>query len=205
MIVQRVLKGICGIDEATARESLHSMGIASRWWHARGTVSPAQRLAELTEPALLRHLSDYDAFGPETPFISTTAGSVVRDASGRRNHVLSAEHVATDFATDGFTRDGWIFSGYLFTLGRKAISQEPFAEEVRELHVYTDYLRYQPEGELVAKIHIPAVQLEEAWPVTARPDPHRPGEWLWPRRGAVVSNAGTYVDPSDIVNLRDAL
>ncbi|ADB50815.1 hypothetical protein [Conexibacter woesei] len=205
MIVQRVLKGICGIDAATAEEILRETGIVSNWWRGKGSVTPEEALVELTEPALLRHLNDYVAFGPQTPFISTTAGSVVRDASGGRNDVLTADHVATDFATDGFTRDGWVFSGYVFTLGRKAVTQEPFAEEVRELHVYTDYLRYQPEGELVAKIQIPAVQLEAAWPVTAEPDPANPGEWLWPSRGAVVPNDGVYVDPLELVNVREAL
>jgi hypothetical protein len=203
MMIQRVYKGICGIapDEAEAR--LRAKGIAARWWNR--PVGPDEILAQLTEHALMRHLNDYDAFGPVTPFISTTAGSVVRDANGQINIIETAEYVATDFATEGFTRNGWVFSGYVFTLGRKAIRQQPFAEEVRELNIYTGYLPFQPEGELVAKFHLPAVQLEAAWPVTARVDPARPGAMLWPLKGPVWDNRDVYVPPEDIVNVREVL
>src|SRR4051812_41207794 len=102
MIVQHVLKGICGIDRGTAESMLREHGIASNWWRQMGIVSESQKLAQLTEAALLGHLKDYAAFGRRTPFISTTAGSVVRDASGARNVVQTAEYVATLFATDGF-------------------------------------------------------------------------------------------------------
>jgi hypothetical protein len=205
MMIQRVYKGICGIERDEAEARLRALGIASRWWQKNGSVGPDEVLAQLTETALMRHLNDYDTFGPETPFISTTAGSVVRDATGKTNIIESAEYIATEFATDGFTRDGWVFAGYLFTLGRKAVRQQPFAEEVRELNLYTGYLPFQPEGELVAKFHWPAVQLEAAWPVTARPDPKRPGRMLWPNKGAVLDNRGVYVPPEDIVNVREAL
>jgi hypothetical protein len=205
MLIQRVYKGICGMARGEAEICLREMGISSRWWIGAGGVTPSAVLAQLTEGALMRHLNDYDAFGPVTPFISTTAGSVVRDANGEINIIETAEYVATDFATDGFTQDGWVFSGYVFTLGRKAVPQQPFAEEVRELNVYTGYLPFQPEGELVAKFHLPAVQLEAAWPVKAKQDPRRPGAMLWPLKGGVLGNHGVYVPPEDIVNVRDVL
>lgn len=50
------------------------------------------------------------------------------------------------FATDGFRR-----RGYVLTLGKQSIPMREFAEEVRELHIYTSFLRYHPEGEIVAK------------------------------------------------------
>ena len=203
MMIHRVYKGVCGIGHREAETCLREHGIASRWWN--GSVGPDEILAQLTETALMRHLNDYDAFGHVTPFISTTAGSVVRDVNGEVNILETAEFVATDFATDGFARNGWVFSGYVFTLGRKAVRQQPFAEEVRELNIYTGYLPFQPEGELVAKFHLPAVQLEEAWPVTAQRHPSRQGAWLWPQKGSVLSNHGVYVPPEDIVNVRDVL
>lgn len=205
MMIQRVYKGICGISRQAAAMRLRSGGIASRWWDFQGTVTPSQVIEQLTETNLMRHLNDYDAFGLTTPFISTTAGSVVRDANGGTNVTETAESVATDFATDGFRRDGWVFSGYVFTLGRQAVSQQAFAEEVRELNVYTGFLPFQPEGELVAKFHWPAVQIECAWPVTARPDPVRPGQWLWPQRGRALTNDVSYVPPEDIINVREVL
>ena len=125
MMIQRVYKGICGIAREEAEVCLREMGISSRWWAGAKTVSPSAVLRQLTETALMRHLNDYDAFGPVTPFISTTAGSVVRDANGQVNIIETAEYVATDFATEGFTHDGWVFSGYVFILGRKAVPQQP--------------------------------------------------------------------------------
>lgn len=202
-MIHQVYKGICGMSPGEAEARLTRFGIASRWW--RESVGADEILAQLTDSALMRHLNDYDNFGPMTPFISTTAGSVVRDANGRVNIIETAEYIATDFATDGFTRDGWVFAGYVFTLGRKAVSQQAFAEEVRELNIYTGYLPYQPEGELVAKFHLPAVQLKMAWPVTARVDPNRPGARLWPDTGPVLHNHGVYVPPEDIVNVREVL
>jgi hypothetical protein len=78
----------------------------------------------------MHHLNDYDridpasgqTYGERSPFISTTSGTVLRDSAGRRNIVLSADYTATYFATGGFRRPGWIFSGYLFTLGRKTVA-----------------------------------------------------------------------------------
>jgi len=204
MVVQHFLKGITGIPDELAEEILRSRGIPSRWFQ-RKPIYPPEVIAQLTDAALLRHLNDYVSFGPETPFISTTAGCTVRDAEGRANNIATAEYVATDFATDGFLQNGWVFSGYVFTLGRKAVAHRPFAEEVRELNLYTSFLPFQPEGELVAKIHIPATQLEKAWPVTARPDPARPGAMRWPKKGGVAYNTDSYVPPEDIVNLRDVL
>src|SRR5262245_41612747 len=98
MIVQHFLKGICGIEEREATSRLREYGIASRWWMREGEVTPGQCLAQLTDANLLSHLNDYDSFGPRTPFISTTAGSVVRDARGARNLIQTAEWVATYFA-----------------------------------------------------------------------------------------------------------
>ena len=188
-------------------------GIVSNWWRDKEKIRPDEIIERVTEDALLHHLVDYDAYDPHTgrtygelsPFISTTAGTVVRDALGRRNLELSAEYTATFFATDGFRRPGWIFSGYVFTLGRKAVAQVGFAEEVRELNIYTDYLPFQPEGEIVAKVHVPAVQLEEAWALEPVLDRRDASLARWPRITQRLDNAGVYVPPEELVNLRELL
>jgi hypothetical protein len=64
------------------------------------------------------------------------------------------------FATSGLQQPGYIFYGYVITLGRKAIPFQEYAEETRELNIYTSYLRFHEEGELVAKIQIPSHRLE---------------------------------------------
>ena len=48
------------------------------------------------------------------------------------------------------------------TIGKKSIALEQFAEEVRELHIYTNWLPFYHEGEIAAKICIPSVNIEKA-------------------------------------------
>jgi hypothetical protein len=78
-----------------------------------------------------------------------------------RNIVYIPIITALNFATNWLTRPGYVFYGYVFTLGQKSLELAEFAEEVRELHIYTHFLPYHDEGEIVAKIHIPAVRLEK--------------------------------------------
>ena len=79
----------------------------------------------------------------------------------RRNRVFSPFRTALTFATEGFTRVGYVFYGYVFTLGKKAVELEEFAEEVRDLYVYSQYLPFYREGEIVAKVQIAAVNLQK--------------------------------------------
>jgi hypothetical protein len=146
-----------------------------------------------------------EPFGRHTPFISTTAGTAERDAARRRNIVYPAWQVALEFATDGWSRDGYLFYCYLFVLGRRAVPHEAFAEELRELNVYTGFSVFQPEGEITAKIKIPPAQIEKfefyeigtivnALAAGTRPVP-----------AAVVPNVALFRSPEDISNIRDLL
>ena len=124
----------------------------------------------MTERNLLRHLNNYDEPDPQfnnepfcehTPFISATAGAVERDAFLQLNRIYPPFMTALQFATRNFTDDGYIYYGYVYTLGKKSVELEEFAEEVRELNIYTSFLPYQLEGEIAAKIVIPPVNLEK--------------------------------------------
>jgi len=42
----------------------------------------------------------------------------------------------------------------VFTLGRQSIDLCEFAEEVRELNIYKNFLPFHAEGEIAAKIEI---------------------------------------------------
>jgi hypothetical protein len=173
---QQVLKGINGIDETTAREILTRSGIGSNWWRTVGTISPSEQQDMLTPRNLDWHLNRYDDIDPmtgdrfsvNTPYISTTAGTVDPDPAHRRNVIRDAFFTAAWFATDGFRSDGYVFHGYVYTLGKPSVRLAEFAEEVRDLHAYTSYLPYRLEGELVAKISIPATRLEKAEKYTGR-------------------------------------
>jgi hypothetical protein len=169
MFFQMILKGIPGDNDAKAQQCLQRTGLRCTWWEHAGSITPDQIQDKLTERNLEWHLNHFDdpdpheggqVFRLHTPFISTTAGAIERDSRRPRNWRKPSFLTALQFATRNYTTSGFVFYGYVYTLGRKSIPLVPFAEEVRELHIYTDYLKYHPEGEVVAKIWIPAVNLQ---------------------------------------------
>jgi hypothetical protein len=168
MFFQHVLKGIHGIDRDEAVEILHSRGILCNWWLNAKTIKPDEVASKLTEQNLEWHLNRYDKehpstkepFSRHTPFISTTAGTVEPDVARRRNYLRPALLTAALFATNWYAGDGWVFSGYVYTLGKPSVELQEFGEEVRDLHVYLDYLHFRDEGEVVAKIEIPCYRLD---------------------------------------------
>ena|ERR1700688_1978710 len=170
MFFQKFLKGIPGDDDHQAQLRLRELGICCRWWDRVHQITPSEIKAKLTERNLDWHLNRYDHPDPDhggepfydhTPFISTTAGAVERDEMFQRNRVFSPFLTALDFATRGFREPGYIFYGYVYTLGKKSIPLQEFSEEVRELNIYTNFLPFHYEGEIVAKIGIPSVNLEK--------------------------------------------
>jgi hypothetical protein len=176
MYFQRFLKGIPAyhnVDDDMASQVLQRLGITCNWWRTVDSITAPDIQDKLTESNIYLHLERYDDIQPGeslpvrelTPFISTTGGVVERDRFNARNLVYPAFLTALLFATDWLRQPGYIYYGYLFTLGRKAIPFRHYAEEVRELNTYTSYLRFHDEGELLAKINIPSPQLQrvERW------------------------------------------
>lgn len=169
MYFQMILKGVAGDDDEVAQDRLRRQGLRCSWWEKAKHVTPEGIQDRLTERNLEWHLNHFDDPDPDeggecfrlhTPFISTTAGAVERDRNQQRNWRKPSFLTALQFATRNYTNVGYVFYGYVFTLGRKALPLVSFAEEVRELHIYTGFLKYHHEGEVVAKIWIPAVNLE---------------------------------------------
>jgi hypothetical protein len=174
--VQWCIKGIAGrhptdtvgagIDDATARAMIDDGdGIHCNWWRAVGTISPAKIRQKLTPGNLDRHIHDYETFGPDTPFISLTAGCVERDVALRLNRIHEAQDVALRFATDWGHRTGYLFYCWVVVGLKPAVTVESVAEEVRELNTYLSWSDYQLEGEVTAKINVPANQISacERW------------------------------------------
>lgn len=206
MFFQKILKGITGIDMRMAKKILYKEGIQCAWWRKVETISPADWQARLNERNLSWHLNRFEdadptekgeKFAKHTPFISTTAGAVERDLISRKNILFPAEYIATSFATNAFQQGGFVFYGYVYTLGQKSLKLIDFAEEVRDLLVYTGFLPWHHEGEVVAKIHIPAIQLEkcEAWHCTST------GKL---KRGKTIPNP-SYEPPERYANVREVL
>ncbi len=176
MTFQKVLKGISNIDANVAQDIIDN-GIICNWWRKAANIKPIeikQHLNSLNADLHLNHyhrsipasnpLSSYGtaSFGEVSPFISTTAGTIHRNALAKRNILFDPFITSLRFATNNFKTNGYVFYAYLITIGKIAIEMEQFAEEVRELHIYKNYLPYHKQGEIMAKILIPSVQIEKA-------------------------------------------
>lgn len=169
MFFQKVVKGIAGLNREDADLTFHS-GILCNWWRTVHQISPDQIVAKLTQRNLDWHLNHYDdpdplmnnrAFCENTPFISVTAGVVERQAFLQRNIVFDPFLTAVRFATRDFKATGHVFYAYVFTLGRQSLDLCEFAEEVRELNIYKNFLPFHPEGEITAKIEIRSPRIEK--------------------------------------------
>ena len=169
MILQRALKGIGGLSLPEARAMLHG-GIICNWWRRANPLPYGELPFRLTERNLHWHQNRYNEpdpleadqpFNEHTPYISLTSGTVERDRLRRCNVLHPAWQVALEFATDGWQRDGYLFYCYVFVLGRPSIPHAPFAEEIRDLNIFTNFNAFQPEGEMTAKIIVPPTQIEK--------------------------------------------
>lgn len=211
MFVQMCVKGINDITLADAKDILRKRGLACAWWRIARHISSAEIDERLTAEELDLHLNSFDEKHPgrgglvknETPFVSLTAGSVQREAFLAQNVVHPAHEVAMDFAT-GFGRwqgECFVFYCWVMVGLRPSVAVRSLAEEVRELHTYTKYSRFQPEGEIVAKIEVPARQIEKFEHYEYLRD--RYGR-LQIRRLGIYDNP-KYVGPHDVTNYRDRL
>lgn len=212
MIIQEVLKGISGIDETDVNR-IFATGIVCNWWRKVGLIPAGEIPTRLTERNLQWHQNRYEDLDPlegdeefklHTPFISTTAGSVVRDAFHSVNHLQPAWWQALLFATGFWKSDGWIFYCSVWILGRKAVGHQAFAEEFRDLHVYSDFSPFQPEGEITAKIQIPMTQIQRAeeWKLADVQAALSLGNLPVPTRTFVNPR---FIDPANYSNVRSAL
>lgn len=79
----------------------------------------------------------------------------------RKNFIYSAIDTALAFATHNGAHPGALFYLWVVVGNDRAVSVESVAEPVRDLNIYQRWSRFQPEGEITAKIHIPANQIEK--------------------------------------------
>ena len=202
MYIQRCVKGIPGSrhgsDGITWEEAKHiiadSKGIISNWWLQVGTISPGQIADVLTDQNLDRHLHDYDTFGSETPFISLACGAVERNTLIQNNFLYSAIDTALQFATEDWARPGALFFLWVPTSHKPAIPLSAFAEPVRDVNIYRRWSPYQLEGEITAKIGIPANQIERVeWWDSGHSQTTAKHSWINP----------DYVEPDPLSNIRD--
>jgi hypothetical protein len=218
MYFQKVLKGIPALLLQDADKMVNHDGILSNFWRLTGSITPKQVKELLTEDNVLHHLNDYDSplpphhpyasnpgarnYGDVTPFISTTAGTIERGTD--RNYPFSAFLTALGFATRGYTTTGYIFYAYLITLGKKAVPLCQFAEEARELHIYQRFLLWHPEGEIMAKIQIPSVQIQKAEEYDGAQALNDLDQGLFPTPVHTINNPN-YTPPEEYSNIRECI
>ena len=161
--MQRCVKGIGGdsISEEEAKAVVtEARGIWSNWLRCRKRVSGADIRDVLTERNLDEHLHNYKQYGKCSPFISLTCGAVGREAWVQKNTAYSAVDTALAFATDNGKRPGALFYLWVPVAHNAVVPLASVAEPVRDLNIYQDWSPYQLEGEVTAKIHIAASQIE---------------------------------------------
>jgi len=211
MFVQMCVKGVNYITLDDAKDILRKRGLVCTWGRLARQISSAEIDQRLTEQELYLHLHAFDEKHPargglvrnETPFISLTAGSVQRDAFLAQNVVHPAHEIAMDFATDFGQRQGdcFVFRCWVFVGAQPNVAVRSQAEEVRELHTYTKYSPVQPLGEIVAKIEVPARQIEkfEHYQYV------RGGQGKLQIRRLGIYDNPNYIDPHTVTNYRDHL
>jgi hypothetical protein len=214
MIIQKVVKGIRGITDAQAQDILKD-GIKSNWLRNVVRTTDMSEFANLlTERELRLHVEDYDNpiphshplygkgtnYGDITPFISTSAGT--NELYGGSFAFYDPLQTAIEFATGNYSAVGYVFYAYLFVLGKKSIIYQQFAEEIREVNIYTIPFQFHYEGEITAKIIIPSCQIEKVEKYDGPTCQTVAG-------GHTVQdtffNKGRYTNPSIISNIREIL
>jgi hypothetical protein len=190
-------------------------GILCNWWLSlRPNPLPNEEIPHrLSDRNLYWHQNRYNMTDPltkkpfsyETPFISASAGTVERRAFLFKNQIHRARNIALRFATKRWKRSGIVFYCYVFVIGKKSVGHMGFAEELRELNIYTGYSRWQPEGEITAKIIIPPAQIEyaEIWLCEDIRNVIKNRARLEPAE--TMSNKALYLKPEDYHNIRELL
>ncbi|MEU2771639.1 hypothetical protein ABZ646_01610 [Streptomyces sp. NPDC007162] len=208
MIVQWCVKGMSLPGDAVARGLIDSrIGITCRWWEKTNPLPSNEIASKLTAQNLNLHVNHFESIDPatgkpfceETPFISLSCGTVERSTAAKTNFVHTARHTALWFGTR-FGRESVAYLYYCWVIlaPRSAVAVEGVAEEVRDLNTYRRYSPYQTEGEVAAKILVPANQI------------HRCEKWEWDRRRLMFRSAWThsnpgFVAPEALSNVREML
>ncbi len=202
LYIQYCVKGIAGSTDEDAGLTWQAAidlvrsgeGILSNWWHRKGAITPSQVAAVLTEKNLDRHLHDYANYGNYSPFISLACGAVDRNVFHRRTYALSAIDTALLFATGDWVRPGALFYLWVPTSHNRAVPLSLVAEPVRDINIYRRWSPYQLEGEVTAKIHIPANQIKKIEWWDGNYNQRQPQqEWI---------NLD-YISPDPLSNIRD--
>jgi hypothetical protein len=174
--VQWCIRGVADPPQQWLDQLFTSVGLICGWWRAQpdGELPAAEIQLRLDQFQLDLHQNAFNArdprFGPAlvhdtTPFISLSAGAVSREMLMHTNVVHRAQFIASEFATRYGTVDGVLIYCWVITSTMPAVPIVGVAEEVRDLNSGRAYSAFQLEGEVAAKIEVPARQLYAYEPV----------------------------------------
>jgi hypothetical protein len=205
MHIQWCLKGIPEYQRFSdvAAVRLLSDGIASSALHtaAKSPVMPGYGDAHsaLNGKALDDHVNNYAVVGHTTPYISLSAGVVLPSPIGGIT-VLPAWQTAAEFATRSGTCAGYIFRCWCIVSPKSVPEIAGVAEEVRNLNIFRQFWIFQDEGEIAAKLIVPARQIECVHKIDAS---LRPSNFSG-RGKSRIDNTG-FVPPDRLSNLLEVI
>lgn len=170
MLVQWCLKGIAErtigpslFSDQEARDAVDLNGLSSSWLRGQqhDLASQFARISHpvLSQVALDAHVNGFGASAATTPYLSLSAGCVEIDPASGGTRVFSALRTALDFATSGGQSSGYVFRMWVLVSPKPAPELPGFAEEVRELNLFRQFCVYHHEGEIAAKLLVPARQI----------------------------------------------
>lgn len=195
MHIQWCLKGIresADFGDAQAR-ALLSTGLKSNWLRNNSTIAfdPGMTAAQdaLEPTALFNHVHDYETFGANTPYISLAAG-IRRSDGGHGLQEFRAWETALGFATNGPTGAGYVYRVWTIVAPKPSPRLMGISDELRDLNQFWDYAYYNYEGEIAAKLLIPARQIHWVAKVSF------PATQLW------IDVNSEVVAPESITNLK---
>jgi hypothetical protein len=198
--IQWCMKGIKqrpGMFEDSHALEVFEYGIRSNWLWSNPLLALPIGLKDgqqaLSDSALLNHVNDYASVTSDTPYISLSAGVIVpHDATAPSEH--PAWFTALDFATDFGRQVGYVYRLWTIVSPKPAPKLLNVSDSVRDLNQFRQFWHFHDEGEIAAKLLVPAAQIEWVAKVGA------PG----PPSFFHLNTLG-FVDPRDICNLVEEL
>lgn len=169
MIVQWCVKGLGLDNDDQAKDIIDGRHVIEcNWWRTVLQITAAEWQDRLTLPNLDRRVNHFTSTDPScgqpfntmTPFISLSAGTVERDAAAQTNLVHRARRTALWFGLEFGRRPfAYPYICWLVLAPRQAVQVWGVAEEVRDFNTYRRYSSFQTEGEVTAKVIVPANQI----------------------------------------------
>jgi hypothetical protein len=197
MLIQWCLKGVVerpSFSDTHVRAAIGSEGLSTAWLRQQSKAMPAfpaESHGVLSQTALDAHVNSFGASASTTPYFSLSAGCVELDACTRTTITYKALQTALEFATESGRKPGYVFRMWVLVSPKPAPELPGFAEEVRELNLFNQYATFHYEGEVTAKLYVPARQIE--W--VEKFDAKLSSQWR-------VRNA-TFVPPERVSNVLD--